>query len=237
MKGIEMSHTRVVQGRISEIFSSIQGEGIYVGIPMIFIRFSGCNQRCSYCDTSFFEFEEMSIEAVVDRVKIQVSQGTKFISLTGGEPLLQAEFILELLPHLKKEGFFAYLETNSTLPDRLDEIKEFVDVISADIKLPSAAKSVPLWEKHRIFLEIALSSEAEVFTKAVITEDTDPEDIDYLADFLSAIDSGITLVLQPDSTTISGKLMERILSFQKLCLAKLRDVRIIPQMHKLLGLK
>lgn len=231
------SNIITMQGRISEIFSSIQGEGIYAGVPMVFVRFSGCNLACSYCDTSFTTFERMYIEAVVDKVKSLGSEGIRFVSFTGGEPLLQAEFLLRLLPLLKERGFLAYLETNGSLPESLDKIKKLVDVISADIKLPSAAKCLPLWNEHRDFLKIALSSGAEVFTKAVITEDTDPADISYLADFLSSIDRKIPLVLQPDSSMISGKLMKIVLFFQQLCIVKLRDVRVIPQIHKFLGLK
>jgi organic radical activating enzyme len=97
--------------RINEIFFSLQGEGARVGTPNIFVRFSGCNQACWFCDTQHARFMEMTADDIQLR-----SEGwaCKNVILTGGEPLLQVD--LHLMQVLKRSGFFLALETNGTLP-------------------------------------------------------------------------------------------------------------------------
>lgn len=103
--------------RINEIFYSLQGEGAFTGTPMVFVRFSGCNRRCSFCDTEFDSFSEMTageIEAEVSKFP------ARRIVFTGGEPLLQLDE--NLISRLKSNGYALHIETNGTLPvpDGLD---------------------------------------------------------------------------------------------------------------------
>jgi 7-carboxy-7-deazaguanine synthase len=98
--------------KVNEIFYSIQGESSFAGRPCVFIRLTGCNLRCSYCDTqyAYHDGEELEIQAIVNKV------GTYFCSLvevTGGEPLLQDE-TPELINHLLEQGFTVLLETNGS---------------------------------------------------------------------------------------------------------------------------
>lgn len=97
--------------KINEIFYSLQGEGRYTGTPAIFIRFSGCNLKCSFCDTDHNKGVEMSTEEILNKIK-----GTpcKFIVLTGGEPGLQVTY--DFVEALKKEGYYVAVETNGTMP-------------------------------------------------------------------------------------------------------------------------
>lgn len=101
--------------RVVEIFSSIEGEGKRAGYPCVFVRFAGCNLRCSYCDTAYAQKpemgEEMSIEDIVDKVD---SFGYSRVTLTGGEPLLQEDIynLIDKLVDLRKE---VNVETNGSL--------------------------------------------------------------------------------------------------------------------------
>lgn len=97
--------------RINEIFYSLQGEGHFTGRPAIFIRFSGCNLRCPFCDTDFTSYTEMS---VADILKTIASYPARFVVLTGGEPSLQ--LTPEFVATLKAEGYFLSIETNGTHP-------------------------------------------------------------------------------------------------------------------------
>lgn len=113
--------------RINEIFYSLQGEGYHTGMPAVFVRFSGCNLRCSFCDTDFSTFTEMSGEEIVEAVKgISNSplkgEGKPLIVLTGGEPALQVDE--PLLRALHGTGMAVCIETNGTyaLPDGIDWI-------------------------------------------------------------------------------------------------------------------
>src|SRR5262245_41121360 len=104
------------KGKISEIFSSLQGEGLYIGKRPAFLRFAGGPWRCRYCDTPDSLTDDNHPEYTVDQVlgkvqKLLDVQGHRAASLTGGEPLLQADFLAALLPGIRAKGLKTYLET------------------------------------------------------------------------------------------------------------------------------
>lgn len=124
--------------KIREIFESIQGEGPYVGEKQLFIRFCGCNLNCNYCDTDFDVEKSQDYTPTELFEEITKLDDVFTVSLTGGEPLVSVAFLTEFLPLLKGAGHFVYLETNGTLPDKLEQVIDYVDVIAADIKLESS---------------------------------------------------------------------------------------------------
>ena len=148
--------------KIKEIFSSIQGEGRYIGYKQLFIRFAGCNLGCKYCDTDY-SLNENYREYTVQELVNEAAKYTDIhsVSLTGGEPLMSVEFLKEFLPKVEKK---IYLETNATLFNELKEIKRYVDIISADIKLKSAT-GLDTKELHNKFFEAC--SGIETFAKIV----------------------------------------------------------------------
>ncbi|MBM3253570.1 MAG: 7-carboxy-7-deazaguanine synthase QueE [Candidatus Omnitrophica bacterium] len=228
------------KAHILEIFSSIQGEGPYVGIKQIFIRFRGCNLRCSFCDTdSFGKSEGFSVDEILGKLSTLKKENPNihFISLTGGEPLLHSRFLGKLLPKLKKMNFKIFLETNGTLPEKLMEIINFVDIISMDIKLPSTTGKTPFWGEHKRFLKIALKK--EVYIKTLISSTTKEEEFLRSVNLVRDIDKDIPFVIQPVSAKngIKPPLAEKLLKFQTLASRNLKEVRIIPQIHKILGVK
>lgn len=97
--------------RVNEIFYSLQGEGRYTGTPAVFVRFSGCNLKCWFCDTQHDSFSEMTEKEIVEHLR---SFPTKHVILTGGEPTMQVNATLTNLLH--EEGYFIHMETNGTLP-------------------------------------------------------------------------------------------------------------------------
>lgn len=105
--------------RINEIFYSLQGEGHWTGTPMVFVRFSGCNLRCPFCDTDFKKYVEMSLDEVLIAVRSLAGECRRVV-FTGGEPSLQLD--QALVDALQKEDFFIHVETNGThpLPKGLD---------------------------------------------------------------------------------------------------------------------
>lgn len=121
--------------KISEIFYSIEGEGIEIGRPEIFVRLAGCNLRCNWCDTPYAleNGKEMSVIQIIQEVG---RYPCKSISITGGEPLLQKEELLELVKKLKELDYWIQINTNGTIFD--EEIFELVDLISMDCKCPSS---------------------------------------------------------------------------------------------------
>ena len=99
--------------RINEIFYSLQGEGLWTGTPMVFVRFSGCNLKCPFCDTDHSAFREMSADEIVAEV-VQAGGTCGRVCVTGGEPSLQLDKVL--VDALHGAGFQIHLETNGTRP-------------------------------------------------------------------------------------------------------------------------
>lgn len=103
--------------KINDIFYSLQGEGRNTGRAAIFIRFSGCNLKCSFCDTEFTDYREMSDDDIINAIG---NYESRFVVLTGGEPTLQADDAFVDLLHTK--GYEVAMETNGTrkCPDNID---------------------------------------------------------------------------------------------------------------------
>ncbi len=99
--------------KVCEIFLSIQGESTYAGLPCVFIRMSGCNLRCSYCDTAY-AYEEGDELTEDDVLKRAVSFGISLVEITGGEPLIQAE-VFPLIKRLLDRGLTVLVETNGSI--------------------------------------------------------------------------------------------------------------------------
>ena len=121
---------------VHEIFHSIQGESSHAGRPCVFVRLTGCNLRCIWCDTAhaFHEGEPLSVDEVVRRVG---SYGCELVEVTGGEPLLQPD-ALRLMRELLDRGHAVLLETGGSLP--IDEVPEGV-VRIVDVKCPGSGES------------------------------------------------------------------------------------------------
>ena len=217
---------------IKEIFESIQGEGPYVGYKQLFIRFSNCNLNCSYCDTDFkSDLKKFTPFSLIEIVKKY--SNIHSISLTGGEPLLDVSFLKEFLPLVNKK---VYLETNGTLYTNLNEIINFIDIISMDVKINSSSKNGDLFNLHQKFIQIALDNNKEIFIKLVFDENITEEEIINTINL--AKKNNILIVLQPkmneNTLCISSYDINNILD---LFIKKYDNVRLIPQMHKFINVQ
>ncbi|MBA4348865.1 MAG: 7-carboxy-7-deazaguanine synthase QueE [Thermodesulfovibrio sp.] len=156
--------------KVCEIFASIQGESTYVGMPCVFVRMTGCNLRCSYCDTTYAynEGKDMSDDEIIETVK---SHRIKLVEITGGEPLLQKD-ILSLTEKLLDDGFSVLIETNGSVG--IKDIDKRA-VIIMDIKTPKSGMS----DKMNLDNLNLLKSGDEL--KFVIT---DREDYEWTKEFI-----------------------------------------------------
>jgi len=121
---------------VNEIFNSIQGESLYAGLPCTFVRLTGCNLRCSYCDTryAYEEGASLTVNDIIDKVS---GYGCPLVEITGGEPLIQSETPL-LIKNLIENGYKVLLETNGTTDiSRIDE--RCIKIL--DIKCPGSGES------------------------------------------------------------------------------------------------
>lgn len=237
---------------IVEVFSSIQGEGLYVGCRQVFVRLAGCNMNCIYCDTPNGQAKDMhfariertpgmrdfisvpnpiSITDLNDFINHLMVQRHHSVSFTGGEPLCQADGLVRLL---KENKYTRYLETNGTLCNELKLVLPYTDIISMDIKLPSIAGGT-FWKEHENFLHLA--SEQEVFVKIVIGGQVEERDFLKAIRLVESVDRSIPVILQPvtPNSRCPGIDADDILLLQDKALGILDNVRVIPQTHKYLG--
>lgn len=123
--------------KVCEIFTSIQGESTFAGLPCTFVRLSGCNLRCAYCDTkySYDEGVELEIEDIVRRV---ASAGLRLVEITGGEPMLQGEETISLIKALLDRGYEVLVETNGSM--KIRDLDKRATII-LDIKTPCSGMS------------------------------------------------------------------------------------------------
>jgi 7-carboxy-7-deazaguanine synthase len=248
-----------------EIFSAIQGEGLNVGTRQIFVRFGGCDLRCTYCDSEHTwtaqphcEIEEhpgdrdytnypnpVSLEQVLTWVDRQNLPGLHdSISITGGEPLLHAKFLQTFLPAVRhRTGLPIYLETGGHRPQQLAMVLDYVDLVGMDIKLPSVSGEEH-WQAHREFLGLCHGRQLSVFVKAIISAHTNPAELIQMGELVAAIDPQIPLFLQPVSPLAQPHHAiavppspELVLQWQALLKQFLSFVRVIPQTHKMINQK
>jgi 7-carboxy-7-deazaguanine synthase len=239
-------------GLISEVFGSFQGEGPRLGERHVFVRFCRCNLKCAYCDTRYAHIKQpkarlelgagkgieavpnpVPLERVVEAVLSQESMPgfNAALSITGGEPLVQPGFLGALLNKLSGR-FKVLLETNGTLPEAFREVSGLVDMVSMDIKLPSVSGAGPLWDSHRAFL--GLCTGKELVVKAVFSPSTPLDEVAAAARLVAETAPDALFVLQPLSPVKRGDLMFDYYGQAKVYLDR---VRVIPQVHKIIGVK
>jgi organic radical activating enzyme len=237
----------VAKAPIYEVFFSFQGEGPYTGLPQVFLRIAGCNLQCGYCDTSYSTLiskraKYLTSDEILKKVCFISDQNKNIfkqldvdkpsISITGGEPLIYANFLKELLPKFQEKGFSIYLETNATLPKSLKKVIKFCDVISMDFKFPSeCGKS--FWEEHKEFLKI---SKNKAFVKCVITKNTELKEIIKSAEIIKNISKNTSLILQP-SISKNIPAIQNLYTFHHKAKKILSNVYLMVQMHKVYSIR
>ncbi|MHC1631777.1 MAG: 7-carboxy-7-deazaguanine synthase QueE [Methanotrichaceae archaeon] len=245
-------------GILGEIFCSFQGEGPLIGRRQIFVRTAGCNLRCNYCDTSQFcsfvdkcriedppasgrfreEQNPLSPETVMKEILNLKRPGLHSISITGGEPLCQLQFVEALAMKCATECLPVYLETNGFSSDNFSKLIDWIDFAAIDLKLPCHNACPPRNWNNLIENELACLESAEgvgltTIAKVVILESTSLEELELLCPQLAELK--LTLVLQPASGTESPS-PEKLMHFHQVTSESLENVVVIPQAHKLIGI-
>lgn len=200
---------------VNEIFFSIQGEGLYIGTPMVFVRFTGCNLRCKWCDTKYAweEGREMNLEEIVLEVK---KYPAEWVCLTGGEPLLQKD-IYKLMDKFLAMGYRVLVETNGSVSIEEIPCEENV-IIDMDIKTPSSGMS-----EFNNYSNIELLGSKD-YVKFVIEDEVD---YNFMKDILRSYEMKCEVVAQPEGNKNLKYLAEKVL-------ADGLGVRVLPQLHKII---
>ncbi|MCK4851820.1 MAG: 7-carboxy-7-deazaguanine synthase QueE [Candidatus Omnitrophica bacterium] len=226
--------------KVSEMFISYQGEGPFAGSRQLFVRFYGCNRACIYCDTLPESYETFTKDGLMRKV-LGFKDAYNELVVTGGEPLLFADFLRQFLACFKSFSEKAvYLETNGTLPGELSKVIDHVDIVAMDFKFPSSSGDTDdIWDAHEKFAETA--AQKELIAKAVITDRTTMDDVKHMARIIRGIKKDLNVVLQPvtpmnamirepDGETLSG-----FAEYLKNTTEK--DIMILGQLHRCLGIR
>jgi 7-carboxy-7-deazaguanine synthase len=172
--------------KIAEIFHSIQGEGILSGVPSTFIRTSGCNLRCSWCDTPYTSWQPEGEQMSVESILAEVDRGAlRHVVVTGGEPMI-APGIAELCQQLRNRGLHITIETAGTVLQSLP-----CDLMSISPKLANSTPTGPFAAQHeRLRINTAvlqrLMQMSEYQLKFVVQGEADLAEIAALEDQLAA---------------------------------------------------
>lgn len=228
-----------MQANLQEIFRSIQGEGLYAGVPAVFVRFSGCNLRCAYCDTKKswretkhclyqpVEFARrlvrvpntISAEDCADLIFWLAPRG--LVSFTGGEPLLRAKYIARVM-RLLGTNYTYLIETNGTLPAALKHLPNLPNIVySIDLKNPQFLrfyKNVP--------------QKSAKYIKIILEKNLNPEKILRILNKIKMTNT--PLFLQPVNNRLLKKELQKLMYFLE---KNGYTYRILPQIHKLAGWK
>jgi 7-carboxy-7-deazaguanine synthase len=221
----------VSQGHLSEMFCSIQGEGLFVGERQIFVRTAGCVATCSWCDTVYSKVQTprfvihdgepkpwrpnpVSLDAVVTDVvaMAKAHAPVSTVSITGGEPLEQPAFVGELARALREKGFRIYLETAGLHAAALASVIDDVDVVAADVKLLSAT-GVDHRDAHRAFLRVLHGSAFDpsradaraAFVKVIVDPKGSVAEIEAAAVLVAECSRRLPLVIQPESRALFAR--------------------------------
>lgn len=205
-----------VRYKVNEVFASIQGEGIFVGLPMNFVRFCNCNLSCRWCDTAYSKGVELSCAAIIKKLDERI----RWVSLTGGEPMMEKD-LLHIISELKGGGFKVLLETNGTMYDK--KIFSSCDHISLDLKAPSSGNCI--YSEAAFHYCISHPKKSQI--KVVVQEGCDMR---FFAKMHPLRGEYPNWIIQPEWSKIN------LLDYSKI-ISKYPDVRVIPQMHKILKVR
>ncbi len=244
------------KGYLSEAFVSWQGEGAFAGARHLFVRTAGCNIRCRYCDTpesltrteSFTaDFPDgrrvtmanpVTVDAIADIVDefLQRDPRISMISITGGEPMLQAAFLEAWLTR-RPPAAARMLETNALILAGLDRVLPLMDAVSADLKLPTPTADGVYWQAQERFLGACADARERdglrVYCKAPVDAATPVDEFERGLEMVERVLPGAEVFVQPVTAVADGSWQLTQARLVELARCGGGRVRIRPQLHKL----
>jgi 7-carboxy-7-deazaguanine synthase len=233
--------------RVSEIFTSFEGEGLFIGKKTLFIRLSGCHLKCRWCDTKYAlpldSGIDYQVEEIKDRIVEELQPFTYKVNFTGGEPLLQIEAVIQLADFIKRHtNLKTYIESSCFDSELFSRILPYMDICKVEFKTEDS--NVVEDEDYDTLvlnefrcLELAIQNNKITYIKIVVTNSTK---LDSFKNLVCKICKKIKpsdimgFIIQP-SYGIDQPTVNKLLDIYDIAQPMFAEVRIIPQLHKGIG--
>lgn len=235
------------RARVSEIFTSIEGEGIFVGKKTLFIRFSGCHLKCRWCDTKYAlpldSGTEYQIDEIEDLIIRELQPFTYKVNFTGGEPLLQTDAVIKLADFIKKQtNLKTYIESSCFDSELFSKVLPYIDICKIEFKTDdSKVVENEVYDNLLLneikCLELAVESNKTTYIKIVVTNSTNLESFKNLVYNISKKirpSDIVGFIIQP-SHGVDQPTVNKLLDTYDIVQPMFPEVRIIPQLHKEIG--
>ena len=232
--------------RIYEIFTSVEGEGILYGTKTLFVRLAGCPFTCFYCDTKealpMDSGKEYAISEACNLIDKKLKEKTYKVNFTGGEPLVQHEAVSEMAKHVQAKNIPTYLESSCYDYEKFSKILPFIDFAKIEFKT-SEAEFVDKEHYSKLIenvikcLKEAIASKKTTYIKIVVSSKTESESFKELIEtiFKNVAKENLKgFTIQP-TYGIAEPNLDQLLNFYDIVYPYYHEVRVVPQLHKLIG--